>query len=139
MSAANGGISIISFLSVIEAPVVIASASFSSIFSLTTGIIKKSLKITRNKKKKNNKNVMLAKSKLDSIETLISQTLIALEISHEEFQTIVNEEENYKRLKESIRMIKSSHELNKKEWKEVKIRKLWVKIMKMQRIKKYIF
>ena len=82
---------------------------------------------------------MLAKSKLDSIETLISQTLIALEISHEEFQTIVNEEENYKRLKESIRMIKSSHELNKKEWKEVKIRKLWVKIMKMQRIKKYIF
>ena len=34
---------------------------------------------------------MLAKSKINSIETLISQTLIDFEVSHEEFKTIVNE------------------------------------------------
>ena len=47
-------------------------------FSLTIGIIKKVLNITRNKKKKHNKIVMLAKSKLNSIETLIPQALIIL-------------------------------------------------------------
>ena len=53
---------------------------------------------------------MLATSKLNSIETLISQALIDLEISHEEFKTIVNEEENYRRLKGNIRMMKSNDE-----------------------------
>ena len=56
---------------------------------------------------------MLAKSKLNSIETLISQPLLDLEISHEEFKTIVKENEKYEKMKESIRMIKSSDELNK--------------------------
>ena len=55
------------------------------IFFLTTGIVKKLLNITRNKKKKHDKILMLAKSKLSSIETLISQALIDLDISHEEF------------------------------------------------------
>ena len=59
-------------------------------FSLKTGIIKKVLKITRNKKK-HNEIVMLGKSKLNSIESVISQALIDLEISHEEFKTIVKE------------------------------------------------
>ena len=54
----------------------IASASFTLIFSLTAGIVKKLLNITRKKKKKHNKILMLAKSKLNSIETLISQALI---------------------------------------------------------------
>ena len=53
------------------------------VFSLTTGIIKKILKIARNKKNKHNKIVMLARSKLNSIEKLVSQVLIDLEISHE--------------------------------------------------------
>ena len=44
----------------------------------------------RNKKEKHNKTVALAKSKLNSIETLISQELIDLEIIHEEFKTILN-------------------------------------------------
>ena len=52
----SGGISIISFTSVIGAPVRTASAIFSLIFSLTTGIVKKPLKITRKKNKKHNKN-----------------------------------------------------------------------------------
>ena len=100
-------LSIISFVSVIGAPLGIASTSFSLLFSLTTGIIKKLLEITKNKNKKQNKIVMLAKSKLNSIETLISQALIDLEISHEEHKSIINDEENFRRLKEYIRMIKS--------------------------------
>ena len=68
-------------------------------FSLTTGIIKKLLKSARNKKSQHNKYVMLARSKLKSIETLISQALIDLKISHAEFKTIVNEEENCERVK----------------------------------------
>ena len=91
LSAASGEISIISFVSVTGVPAGIATASFTLAFSLATGIIKKVLEITRNKKKRHNKIVMLAKSKLNSIETLISQALIYLEISHEEFKTIVNE------------------------------------------------
>ena len=83
LSATTGGVSIISFTSIIGAPVGIASASFTLIFSLTTGIVKKLLNITRNKKKKHDKIFMLAKSKLKSIETLISQALIDMEISHE--------------------------------------------------------
>ena len=63
---------------------------------------------------------MLAKSKLNSIETLISQALIDIEISHEEFKTSVNEKEKCERMKENIRMMKSSDELseNNKSIKE---------------------
>ena len=58
---------------IVGAPVGIASTSLTLFFSLTTGIVKKLLNITRNKKKKHDKILMLAKSKLNSIETLISQ------------------------------------------------------------------
>ena len=54
---------------------------------------------------------MLAKSTLNSVEILISPALTDLEISHEEFKTIVNEKEEYEKTKESIRMMKSSDEL----------------------------
>ena len=86
LSATTGGVSIISFTSIIGAPVGIASASFTLIFSLTTGIVKKLLSTARNKKKKHDKIFMLVKSKLNSIETLISQALIDMEISHDEFE-----------------------------------------------------
>ena len=69
---------------------------FYLIFSLTTGIIKRLLKITKKQKKKHNKIGMLAKSKLNNTETLMSQTLMDLEINHEEFKTIVNEKQKYK-------------------------------------------
>ena len=94
LSAASGGVFIILFTSVVGAPVGIASASFTLILSITTGIIKKLLSITRNKKKKHDKILMLAKSKLSSIETLIFQALIDMEISHEEFVAIFKEKEN---------------------------------------------
>ena len=97
LSATTGGVSIIYFASVIAAPAGMASASFTLVFSLTTEIIKKVLKIKRNKKKKHNKIVMLAKSKLNNIEILIPQALIDLEISHKVFETIVNEKEKYEK------------------------------------------
>ena len=69
LSATSDGVWIISFTSIVRAPVGIASASLKLFFSLTTGIVKKLLNITRNKKKKHDKILMLAKSKLNSIET----------------------------------------------------------------------
>ena len=72
-----------------------ASASFSLACLITTGIVKKLLKTTRNKKKKHNKIVMLARSKLNSIESKISEALVNNEISHEDFMTIINEEKEY--------------------------------------------
>ena len=112
LSAANGGIIIISFTSVTGIPARLASAFFTLIFYLATGIIKKLSKITRKKKKKHNIIVMLAKSKLNSIETLMSQALIDLDIIHEEFKTIVNEKEEYEQMKESIRNTISRDELS---------------------------
>ena len=61
--------------------------------------------------KKHNEIVMLAKSKLNSIETLMSQALIGLHISHEEFKTIVNEKEKYEQMNESVRNVKNKDEL----------------------------
>ena len=89
-SATSSGVSVISFTSVAGVPIRITSASLTLIFSVTTGIVKKSLNITRNKKKKHDKILMLAKSKLNRIETLISQALIDMDISREEFVTILN-------------------------------------------------
>ena len=104
--ATSGSISIASFATVIGIPVGIASASLSLTFSLCAGLVKKLLKATRNKKKKHNKIVMLARSKLNSIESKLSEALRSNQISHEDFMTIINEERNYRELKESIRMMK---------------------------------
>ena len=107
LSVRTGSISIASFATVIRAPVGMMNASCSLAFSITTGIVKKLLKTTRNKQKKHNKIVMLASSKLNSIEIKISKALIDNEISHEDFETINNEEKKYRELKESIRMMNS--------------------------------
>ena len=101
LSATSGGVSTISFTSIVGAPVGIASASLTLFFSLTTGIVKKLLNITRNKKKKHDKILMLAKSKLSSIDTLISQALIDMDISHEEFITILKEKDRYEMTKDN--------------------------------------
>ena len=67
-------------------------ASCSLAFSITAGIVKNLLKTTRNKKKKRNKIVMLARSKSNSIESKISEALINNKITHEYFKTIIKEE-----------------------------------------------
>ena len=53
---------------------------------------------------------MLARSKLNSIESEISETLINNQISHEDFITIINEDRNYRELEESIRMMKGQED-----------------------------
>ena len=58
--------------------------------------------MTINKKKKHDQLLMLAKSKFNSIETLISQALIDLDISHEEFITVLNEKDKYERVKYNL-------------------------------------
>ena len=83
VSVTTGSISIT--LIVIGASVGIVSASISLAFSISTGVIKKLLKTTRNKKKKPKKIVMLTRSKLNSIESKIFEALINNEISHEGF------------------------------------------------------
>ena len=111
MSVSFGTLSTLSHATVVGIPVGLAGASLTVVFSLTTGIVKKLLNVTRKKKKKHNKIVMLAKRKLISIETLMSQVLI--DLSHEEFKTIVNEKEKYEKIKESIRNTKNRDELSK--------------------------
>ena len=105
LSVTTGSISIASFPTVTGAPVAITSANFSLVFSICTGIVKKLLKTTRSKEKKHSKIVMLARSKLNSIESKISEALKNNEISHEEFMTIINEEKKYREIKESIRVM----------------------------------
>ena len=53
---------------------------------------------------------MLAKSKLNSIETLVSQALIDMEISHKEFITILKEKDKYEKVKESVRSVSEKQE-----------------------------
>ena len=54
---------------------------------------------------------MLAKSKLNSIETLVSQTLIDTEISHGEFITILKEKDKYEKMKENLRSENEKNEI----------------------------
>ena len=110
LSATSSGNCIILSEIVVGAPVGIESASFTLIISLGTGRIKKLLSIARNKKKKHDKILMLAKSKLNSMETLVSQALIDMEIRHEEFITIFKEKDNYEKMKEKLRNVNEKQE-----------------------------
>ena len=90
--------------SAIRAPVGIVSASFTLIFSLTTETVKKKkLDILRKKRKNHNKILVLTKRKLNSIDILISQALIDMDISHEEFIAILKEKDKYEMMKENLK------------------------------------
>ena len=84
---------------------------FTLIFSLTTGIVTKILNITRNKKKKHDKVLMWTKSKPNGIETLISQALIDMEISHEEFIKILKEKDKYEKMEDNLRNENEEHKI----------------------------
>ena len=101
LSILSGSISIASFATVIGAPAGIIGASCGFTFSITSGFVKKFLKTIRNKKKKHNKIVMLARSKLNSIESKISKAMMDNE------DTIINKEKKNGELKESIRIMDS--------------------------------
>ena len=112
LSASFGTLSIASHAAVVGIPVGIAGGSLTLIFTITTGVIKKLLNITRKKKKKHNKIIALARSKLNIIENLISQALIDFEITHEEFSKIIYEKNNYEQIIDNIRSVKSINDLN---------------------------
>ena len=57
---------------------------------------------------------MLARSKLNSIQSKISEALINNQISHEDFMTIIDEEKKYQEVKESTRMMNSQRSNTKK-------------------------
>ena len=71
-------------------------------FSLSTGTVKKLLNITINKKKEHGQLLMLTESKFNSIETLISQALGDLDISHEEFTMILKDKDKYEKMKYNL-------------------------------------
>ena len=76
-------------------------------------MVKTLLNITRKKKKKYNKIIALARSKLNIIKNLISHALIDFDISHEEFSKIIYEKNNYEQITDNIRSVKSINDLNK--------------------------
>ena len=113
LSASFSTLSIASYATVVGIPAGIAGASLTLIFTITTGVVKILLNITRKNKKKHNKIIALARGKLNIIENLISQALIDFEITHEEFSKIIYENNNYEQIIDNIRSVKSVDDLNK--------------------------
>ena len=100
LSASFGTLSIASYASVVGTPVGITGASLTLVFTIGTGISKSLLKLTKKRKKKHNKIIVLAKNKLNMIDTLLSSSLNDSEISHEEFTSIINEANIFENIKE---------------------------------------
>ena len=103
LSASFGTLSIASQATVIGIPAGITSASLTLIFTISTGISKSLLKVTKKRKKKHNKIIELAKRKLNTIDTLLSSALNDSEISHKEFSNIITEKNIYENIKENIK------------------------------------
>ena len=76
-------------------------------------MVKKLLNVAKKKKKKHNKIIVLARSKLNIVESLISQALIYFKISHEEFSKIIYDKNSYEQIRDNIRSVKSINDLNK--------------------------
>ena len=99
-STITGCISISAFVSLLGIPIGITNSAIGlKICAITVGI-KKFKSIIKKKKKKHDKIVLLAKSKLNSIEVLISKALIDSVISHDEFVLINNVLKQYNKIKE---------------------------------------
>ena len=109
MSTSFGTLSIASHATVIGIPVGITGSSLTLIFTISTGINKSLLQLTKKKKKKHNKIIALAKNKLNMIDTLLSSALNDSKISHEEFFNIINEKNMYENMKENIKDIKEEN------------------------------
>ena len=103
LSASFGTLSIASQATVIGIPAGITGASLTSIFTIGTGISKSFLKVTKKRRKKHNKIIALPKSKLNTIDTLLSSALNDSKISHEDFTNIITEKNIYENIKETIK------------------------------------
>ena len=84
-------------------PVGIAGSSLTLIFTIGMGINKSLLRVTKKRKKKHNKIIVSAKSKLNMTDTLLSSALSDSKISHEEFTNIITERNIYENIKENIK------------------------------------
>ena len=113
MSASFGTLSIASHATVVGIPVGIAGASLTLIFMISTGVNKSLLRVTKKRKKKHNKIIALAKSKLNMIDTLLSSALNDSKISHQEFTNIITEKNTYKNIKENIKDMTESSSLER--------------------------
>ena len=122
LSASFGTLGVASHATVVDIPVGIAGASLTLIFTVTTGVVKKLLSVTKKKKKKHNKIMVLARNKLNIVKTLLSSALSDFDISHEEFAKIIDEKVKYEGIKENITIIK--HENLDKENDPQKITEL---------------
>ena len=103
LSASFRTLSIVSYTTVLGLPVGIAGSSLNLIFTIGTGINKSLLRVTKKRKKKHNKIIVLAKSKLNMIDTLLSSTLNDSKISHKEFTNIIIEKNIYENIKKNIK------------------------------------
>ena len=103
LSASISTLSIASYATVLGLPVGIVGSSLTLIFAIGRGINKSLLRVTKKRKKKHNKIIVLAKSKLNMIDTLLSSALNDSKISHEEFTNIITEKNIYENIKESIK------------------------------------
>ena len=121
-SASFGTLSITLHATVVGIPVGIAGASLTLIFTISTGVNKSLLRVTKKIKNKH-KIIALAKIKLNTIETLLSSALNDSKISHEEFTNIISENNTFENIKENIKEIKkpSSLERIKEEEKSTTI------------------
>ena len=103
LSATTSGVSIISFTSGIGTSVGIGSASLTLFFFSNDRNSYKITKYNKKHKEKASKTLILAKSKLNSIETLTSQALIDMNISHKEIVTILKKKDKYEKMKDNFR------------------------------------
>ena len=87
----------------VGAPISIVLASAGLLLGLGSGVIHKTQKVFESKSKKHDKIKTLAESKLDSISNLVSKAIENAHISHEEYQFILKEVDNYRVMKEQIR------------------------------------
>ena len=94
LSASFGTLSIASHATIVGIPVGIAGSSLTLIFTISTGVNKSLLRITKKRKKKHNKIIALAKSKLNKIDMLLSSALNDSK-SHKEFTNIIAENNMY--------------------------------------------
>ena len=106
MSASFGMLNIASHATVVGIPAGIAGASLTLIFTISTGVNKSLLQVSKKRKKKHNKKIALAKSKLNTIDTLLSSALNDFKISREEFSDIITEKNIYENIKENVKDIK---------------------------------
>ena len=99
LSASFGTLSIAPYASVVGTSAGIAGSSLTLIFTIGTSISKSLLKLTKKRKKKHNKIIVIAKN----IDTLLSSALNDSEISHEEFTNVISEANIYENIKENIK------------------------------------